>query len=303
MSGNSTPTSNTRKRRHGTQEQSPNSHTPKNIRLDGAMAWGTEEEKNFEDKLYTRLMAGMKALLENNATKEDIEGVKKEILSEVKLDICALSDKVGAVATDNEGIKCDLRKLKQVNTALQKQIDEIERKARADRLVIKGLKINDINNIVQEAQDLLSALSGMDVQLKEAYQIPNSQDTGLPPHVLVQVTKESCIPAILKSNPHSKANTRMTRIQITRDMALPARVRNSRMLRLRHQIRTRAPTCKSKIIIAYDKMKVDGKILEWIGDELVHGEECGKAFLKRLTGYDFASEIEDIIRNKTNKQR
>ncbi|KAF6211241.1 hypothetical protein GE061_014357 [Apolygus lucorum] len=245
-----------------------------------------------EDRLCSRLSRDLTASLSqslSNMLSEKLRNVAK------KEDINHLSNVISEMKESEKEVRLDVEALKLENINIKRHLDVLERRSRQDKLVVRGFvdAKGDVRRLKADLDELLSGILGGDPPLiKQAYQ--GRAGTGI--LTFVQLCDESVIPNILQN-----AKKKNTAVTISRDMALEARTRCNRMLRLRYEIRKLAPNAVMKI--AYDQLIVKDKKFEWVGDKLVSGGRDGVEVVKQLIGVDVSAILEAIVSYRSAQPR
>ncbi|CAA9996004.1 unnamed protein product, partial [Nesidiocoris tenuis] len=222
----------------------------------------------MEDANFAKYMAGFSQLLDDRlrgvARKEDVQSVKEEI---------------GRLASENAALRAMVCRVQEENTFLKKQIEDIDRKVRRNNLILKG-----VPNSAEE--DLIRVAGGVMSELKSAGQEPKiRQATRLGPGdapILVEMENSQVIPGLLRN----AIKLRNSGVGISRDMSPLARNSCNKMLKLRWLLRNRYPNLDLNMRIQYDKLQINGRIFEWVAEDLRCGNEDGVLSLGSIVKED-----------------
>ncbi|BET03454.1 Hypothetical protein NTJ_16272 [Nesidiocoris tenuis] len=228
------------------------------------------------DEMFSRIMVGFSKLLEDSL---------KEVAT--KSDLGHLGNLIKKIAVENDFLRASVDRLKKENADLRYQIEEVDRKSRKNNLILKGLPAGNENLMHTSTKILRELVVGKEIGIDRATRLGRGNAP-----VLIEMTDNHVVPEILKN----AGKLIKTGVSISKDLTPLMRSKANRMLKLRWELRNRFPNANLSMKLHDDTLKIDGKTIACIEDELKCDGEDALLVLNKM----FDADVGDILARVKN---
>ncbi|KAF6206852.1 hypothetical protein GE061_014706 [Apolygus lucorum] len=270
---------------------------------------GQKRDRSTSDEELSPKNLNKKMVLdesEQNTLLEKFSALLNQKLSELREDMKRLAGKSDVVEIKNivEGIrkenellklevdmlKVEVAEVKTENLQLHKRVEAIDRQQRRNRIVIKGLKVNE-NTVSDDVKKFMVEVLGFGQSpvINNAYTIPVGGESTSVKMIIVEFAEQEAVRHIWTTVKRLKN----TGISINRDHPPEVRNRINKLLKLRAVMRAKCP--QVAVNIWQDRLKVAEHTFEWSEREGVVSEGGdGTAMLNAIVKQDMAGIIMEL---------